>query len=125
MPAAVEPALVHGDFRLGNLLVAPDGRVAVLDWELAHLGDPAEDLGWLCARPWRFGGPGEAAGLGSRDELLSAYASAGGSGVDPERLHFWEVLASLKWGVICQVQAARHTPEHPSLEHAAIGRRVT
>jgi aminoglycoside phosphotransferase (APT) family kinase protein len=125
VPAAVEPALVHGDFRLGNLLVAPDGLVAVLDWELAHLGDPAEDLGWLCARPWRFGGPGEAAGLGSRDELLSAYASAGGSGVDPERLHFWEVLASLKWGVICQMQAARHTPEHPSLEHAAIGRRVT
>jgi aminoglycoside phosphotransferase (APT) family kinase protein len=125
LPAPVDPALVHGDFRLGNLLVAQDGLVAVLDWELAHRGDPAEDLGWLCARPWRFGGPGEAAGLGSRADLLAAYSSAGGAPVDPDRLHFWEVLASLKWGVICQVQAARHSREHPSLEHAVIGRRVT
>jgi aminoglycoside phosphotransferase (APT) family kinase protein len=125
LPPAVRPALVHGDFRLGNLLVGPDGLVAVLDWERAHLGDPAEDLGWLCARPWRFGGPGEAAGLGSRADLRAAYARAGGGEVTSERLHFWEVLASFKWGVICQVQAARHTREHPSLEHAAIGRRVT
>jgi aminoglycoside phosphotransferase (APT) family kinase protein len=125
VPAVVEPALVHGDFRLGNLLVSRDGLVAVLDWELAHLGDPAEDLGWLCARPWRFGGPGEAAGLGSRADLLSAYSASGGDAVDPDRLHFWEVLASLKWGVICQVQAARHTRSSPSLEHAVIGRRVS
>jgi aminoglycoside phosphotransferase (APT) family kinase protein len=120
LPPAAPLALVHGDFRLGNLLVSPEGLVAVLDWELAHLGDPAEDLGWLCARPWRFGGPGEAAGLASREELLAAY----GGEVDLDRLHFWEVLASLKWGVICQVQAARLSPEHPSLEHAVIGRRV-
>ena len=125
LPAPAGPALVHGDFRLGNLLVSEDGLVAVLDWELAHLGDPAEDLGWLCARPWRFGGPGQAAGLGSRADLLSAYSASGGDPVDPERLHFWEVLASLKWGVICQVQAARHTRSSPSLEHAVIGRRVT
>ena len=125
LPSPTSPHLVHGDFRLGNLLVSPDGLVAVLDWELAHLGDPAEDLGWLCARPWRFGGPGEAAGLGSRADLLAAYSSAGGDAVDPDRLHFWEVLASLKWGVICQVQAARHTRESPSLEHAVIGRRVS
>ena len=124
LPAPVPPALVHGDFRLGNLLVSPEGLVAVLDWELAHRSDPAEDLGWLCARPWRFGGPGEAAGLGSRADLLATYSAAGGADVDPGRLHFWEVLASFKWGVICQVQAARHTREAPSLEHAVIGRRV-
>ena len=117
--------LVHGDFRLGNLLVGPEGLTAVLDWELAHLGDPVEDLGWLCARPWRFGGRAEAAGLGSRADLRAAYVAEGGGEVSPERLHFWEVLASLKWGVICQVQGARHTAEHPSLEHAVIGRRVT
>jgi aminoglycoside phosphotransferase (APT) family kinase protein len=121
VPDPVEPVLVHGDFRLGNLLVGPDGLVAVLDWELAHLGDPAEDLGWLCARPWRFGGAGEAAGLAPRADLLAAYDGD----MDPARLHFWEVLASLKWGAICQVQAARHTREHPSLEHAVIGRRVS
>ncbi|RMH79162.1 MAG: phosphotransferase family protein, partial [Actinomyces sp.] len=71
-------ALVHGDFRLGNLLVDDGGLVAVLDWELAHLGDPAEDLGWLCVRSWRFGGPRPVAGLAERRDLLDAYAAAGG-----------------------------------------------
>ena len=125
LPVDVEPRLVHGDFRLGNLLVDTHGLVAALDWELAHLGDPVEDLGWLGVRAWRFGGPGAALGLGSRDQLCAAYEAAGGGAVDPDRLRFWEVLGTLKWGVICQVQAARHTHEHPSLEHALIGRRTT
>src|SRR5262249_22489588 len=57
-PPSVEPAVVHGDFRFGNLIMGQDGVRAVLDWELAHVGDPREDLGWLCARVWRFGGAG-------------------------------------------------------------------
>ena len=125
LPVEVSPRLVHGDFRLGNLLVDGAGLVAVLDWELAHLGDPVEDLGWLCVRAWRFAGPGAALGLGSREELCAEYEAAGGGAVDPDRLRFWEVLGTLKWGVICQVQAARHSREHPSLEHALIGRRTT
>lgn len=120
-----EPALVHGDFRTGNLLVDEGGLVAVLDWELAHVGDPLEDLGWFCAPAWRFGGPGAAGGFGTREELYDAYALASGRPVDRERARYWEVLATLKWGVICQFQASRHLGGAGSVEHAAIGRRVT
>ncbi|MEJ5254694.1 MAG: phosphotransferase family protein [Acidimicrobiales bacterium] len=125
-PAAPEaPAVVHGDFRLGNLLVAPDGLVAVLDWELAHLGDPMADLGWFTIRAWRFGGAGEAAGLGTLDELLAAYEASGGTPVDREVLHWWQVLGTLRWGVICMLQAHAHlTGASRSVELAAIGRRV-
>jgi aminoglycoside phosphotransferase (APT) family kinase protein len=116
---------VHGDFRLGNLLVGPDGLRGVLDWELAHAGDPAEDIGWLCAPPWRFGGPGEVGGFGPLDELLAAYAAAGGEPVDPARVHWWEVYATVKWAVICALQASSHlSGAVRSMEHAAIGRRV-
>lgn len=123
--AAGEPRLVHGDLRTGNLMVDADGLVALLDWELAHLGDPVEDLGWFCAPAWRFGGPGEAGGFGTVDALLTAYAEAGGTPVDPAALRWWTVLAVLKWGVICQVQAGRHLGGARSLEHAVIGRRVS
>ncbi|RZI84399.1 MAG: phosphotransferase family protein, partial [Microbacterium sp.] len=79
LPPPTEPRLVHGDFRNGNLMVDADGLVAVLDWELAHLGDPLEDLGWFCAPAWRFGGDGEAGGFGPRSALVEAYAAATGT----------------------------------------------
>lgn len=124
-PSPAAPAVVHGDFRLGNLLVAPGGLVAVLDWELAHLGDPLADLGWFTIRAWRFGGAGEVAGMGSLDELLVAYEAAGGAAVDREALHWWQVLGTLRWGVICMLQASAHlTGASRSVELAAIGRRV-
>ena len=124
-PAEVEPRVVHGDFRLGNLIVGPDGLRAVLDWELAHLGDPMEDLGWLCVRAWRFGSAPPVAGLGTYDELFDAYAAAAGSPVDAEAVHWWEVLGTLKWGVICILQTAGHlTGASRSVELAAIGRRI-
>lgn len=117
--------VVHGDFRLGNLVVGPEGLRAVLDWELAHLGDPVEDLGWLCVRAWRFGAPGPVAGLGSREELLAAYAGAGGIDVDPAALRWWEVMGTLTWGVICIMQTTAHRAGlSRSVELAAIGRRV-
>lgn len=125
---APEPGdvLVHGDFRMGNLLCDARGLVAVLDWELVHLGDPHEDLGWFCAPAWRFGGSGPAGGLGSREELSAAYSAASGATVDPARVHYWEVLGTLKWGVICQLQASRVLVHgQRSVEHALIGRRVT
>ncbi len=124
-PDAGPPGLVHGDFRLGNLLVGPEGLRAVLDWELAHVGDPAEDLGWLCVRSWRFGGAGPVAGLGERAELLDAYVAAGGRHVDAATLHWWETFGVLRWGIICQMQAESHLSGRVrSLELALIGRRV-
>jgi aminoglycoside phosphotransferase (APT) family kinase protein len=121
LPPPGPVTLVHGDFRMGNFLVEAGRLVAVLDWELAHLGDPMEDVGWLCIRAWRFGGAGEVGGFGSREAFSAAY----GLGIDPGRVRFWEVLGSLKWGVICQLQSGAHLRgEVRSVERAAIGRRV-
>jgi aminoglycoside phosphotransferase (APT) family kinase protein len=126
LPEPVEPRLVHGDFRLSNFLVDEAGLVAVLDWELCHAGDPAEDLGWMCVRSWRFGQDDRpAAGCGSRDELLGAYARAGAREISRDELFFWEVYGNVRWGVICLVQADVHLAgARRSLERAAIGRRT-
>ncbi|GAA4086958.1 phosphotransferase family protein [Nonomuraea soli] len=118
-------AVVHGDFRNGNLVVGPEGLRAVLDWELAHVGDPIEDLGWLCVRAWRFGSPRPVGGFGDYDTLVAAYEKAGGRRVDPAALRWWETFGVLKWGVICVMQAMRHLEGGArSVELAAIGRRV-
>jgi aminoglycoside phosphotransferase (APT) family kinase protein len=117
--------LVHGDFRNGNLIVGPDGLRAVLDWELAHIGDPLEDLGWLCVKSWRFGSPHRVGGFGDVDQLLDAYAQASGRRIDPQALRWWEVMGTLRWGIICILQAANHlSGAVRSVELAAIGRRV-
>lgn len=124
-PSSSPVALVHGDFRLGNLIMAADHLAAVIDWELAHAGDPAEDLGWICVRAWRFGGAEPVAGLATYDELLSAYRAAGGVPIDRDRLRWWEILGTLKWGIMCIAQAERHRRgEWRSHELAAVGRRV-
>ncbi len=124
-PAAREARVVHGDFRLGNLVVDASGLAGVLDWELAHLGDPAEDLGWLCVRSWRFGSRLPVAGVGTREELLAAYARAGGFAVAADELAWWELYGTVRWGVICGQQAALHlTGAVRSVELAAIGRRT-
>jgi len=116
---------VHGDYRLGNFLVGPDGLRGVLDWELAHTGDPAEDIGWLCAPAWRFGGSGEVGGFGALPDLLAAYGAAGGEAVTPARVHWWQVYATVKWATICALQASAHlSGASRSVELAAIGRRV-
>jgi aminoglycoside phosphotransferase (APT) family kinase protein len=125
-PADPRRTVVHGDFRVGNLLVDPDdGLRAVLDWELAHVGDPIEDLGWLCVRAWRFGGAGAVGGVGDLDELLDAYREAGGGAVDDDHVRWWIVAGTLRWGLICAVQAHRHLDGHiRSVELATIGRRT-
>lgn len=123
-----EPAgntVVHGDFRTGNLIIGPDGLAAVLDWELAHRGDPLEDLGWLCVKAWRFGSPHPAGGFGSRKDLLDGYAEVAGFRPDPPALHWWEVFGTLRWAVLCLHQAERHLSGRiRSVELAAVGRRV-
>lgn len=126
-PAPLErPVLVHGDYRTGNYLVDETGVTTILDWELAHLGDPVEDLGWLCVKSWRFGAIDRpAGGFGSREELWAAYERAGGGKIDPVRAHWWEVFGTLHWGVICLNQAWKHlSGSIRSMEHASIGRRA-
>lgn len=126
-PPARPPTLVHGDFRMGNLIVDGPRLAAVLDWELTHAGDPREDLAWFCIRAWRFGAPKalDAGGLGSIAEFLAAYENAGGAHVDPDEFRWWLVLATLRWGVICRFQAERHlSGKSRSVELATIGRRV-
>jgi aminoglycoside phosphotransferase (APT) family kinase protein len=124
-PAVAAPTLVHGDFRNGNLMIGPDGVRAVLDWELVHVGDPMEDLGYLCARVWRFGGAGPVGGFGAYEDLFRGYEQAGGRPVDPEAVLWWEVWSALHWGTGCLHMAHRHlSGKMRSVEMAAIGRRV-
>ena len=125
-PEPVEPRLVHGDFRNGNLIVGPEGLRSVLDWELAHLGDPVEDLGWCCVRSWRFGVVEHpVGGFGDIDDFVAAYVTAGGEPVDPDRLAYWETFGTLKWGTICGIQAFAHlSGAVRSVELATLGRRI-
>ena len=124
-PVSQRHTIVHGDFRLGNLMIGSEGIAAVLDWELAHLGDPMEDLGWLCVKAWRFGGAAPVAGLGSYDDLFASYEQHSGIAVDVEAVRWWQVLGTLKWGIICISQASTHlSGVMRSHELAAIGRRV-
>ena len=119
-----ETTLVHGDFRHGNLIIGPDGVRAVLDWEIAHLGDPMEDLGWICVNSWRFGEIDKpVGGFGSREDMFAGYEESGRK-VDPDRVMFWEVMGTLRWGIMCcgMMQRFRLSPEH-SMERAMIGRR--
>lgn len=124
-PAEVPPRLVHGDFRNGNLVIGSDGVRAVLDWELAHLGDPMEDLGWICVNSWRFGEIDHpVGGFGRREEMFAGYRDAGGGAVDPECARWWETFGSLRWGIMCMTmyQIFRGGLDR-SVERAAIGRR--
>ena len=131
LPAAKRRTLVHGDYRIGNVIFGPEGARSILDWELAHVGDPMEDLGWFCVRSWRFGNDGKpAGGLGSREELWRAYEDAGGDPVDADRARFWEAFGNLRWGVICITQAKAYLDRAAGmgagelLEHGSIGRRI-
>jgi aminoglycoside phosphotransferase (APT) family kinase protein len=121
-----EPTLVHGDFRNGNFIVGPEGLRAVLDWELAHVGDPIEDLGWLCVKSWRFGVADKlVGGFGDVPQLLDAYARTSGREVTEDELRYWVAFGTVKWGVMCIVQAFTHLGGmQRSVELATIGRRV-
>jgi aminoglycoside phosphotransferase (APT) family kinase protein len=125
-PAPERETLVHGDFRLGNFIVSPAGLEAVIDWELCHRGDPAEDIAWLSIRAWRFGNDDlPVGGLGELEAFLAAYEQAGGRRPEPERLRWWEALGNVKWAVICARQAHDHrTGMRPSHELASLGRRI-
>ncbi len=125
-PAGLARTLVHGDFRIGNVMVGEEGLRAVLDWELAHIGDPLEDLGWLCGRSWRFGRVDlVCGGVGTRESLVEAYERATGRAVDRAALHFWEVFGNLRWGVFTLVQLRAFIEGiSRDVELAMIGRRT-
>ncbi len=125
IPIVQEETIVHGDFRLGNLLVSDDGVSAVLDWELAHRGDPMEDLAWLCLRTWRFGNDDRTVGgFGRLDALRRAYSEAGGQWRD-EAFEWWTVARTLWWGLGLARQAQAFIGgEADSIVLAASGRRV-
>ena len=127
VPPSQARCLVHGDFRMGNLMVTPEsGVVAILDWELAHIGDPMEDLGWPCVPSWRFGQhQNPVGGFGQREEFYAAYEAAGGK-IDRPAVRFWEILGTLKWGIMCTMMATAFTSgADRTVERAAIGRRAS
>lgn len=125
-PAPEASVLCHGDFRTGNYLVHEGALSAVLDWELAHWGQPLADMGWLCTRFWRFGAPHKTAGgIADRTHLYDGYESEGGTRPDPLAAHYWEVMANVRWAIISLQQAQRHlSGREPSLELALIGRQT-
>jgi aminoglycoside phosphotransferase (APT) family kinase protein len=133
IPACADLRLVHGDYRIGNVIFGREGLRAVLDWELAHVGDPMEDIGYICVRSWRFGNDHlPCGGIGTREDLWDAYEEAGGRRVDRAAALWWEVFGNVKWGIICISQAATALNEMMrkalspgrALELAAIGRRT-
>jgi aminoglycoside phosphotransferase (APT) family kinase protein len=125
-PPDRQTVLLHGDFRTGNFLVTPTGLAAVLDWEFARWGAPAEDIGWLCVRDWRFGQNAlPAGGLASREAFLEAYLAAGGVEVSLRELHWWEVMGNVRWAAGSVHQGERYlSGEESDLEYVAIARRA-
>ena len=119
--------LVHGDFRFGNFIISEENLESIIDWELAHIGNPMEDLGWLCVRSWRFGNVEKrVGGLGDIKDLIAGYESNSDLKIDESQLDVWQLYGSLRWGVICMMQTFAHLSGMVnSVEKAAIGRRVS
>lgn len=125
--ATAAPTVVHGDFRMGNVMVDERDISAVLDWELVHLGDPAEDIGWVTVNSWRFGNIDQVVGgVGSLEALMDGYRSQGGAAIDGERVRFWRALGSLRWGVACgEMSHEFQQGRESSVERGMIGRRAS
>lgn len=117
--------LLHGDFRNGNVMINGPRITALLDWECAHLGSQAEDLGWLCTRSWRFGLLDKhAGGFGTRRELLAAYAGAGGANIEEDEVRWWERFGLARWGMYNVLQGYGHVHGRASPAYAACGRNA-
>ncbi|MDA1089336.1 MAG: phosphotransferase family protein [Proteobacteria bacterium] len=118
---AADIVLCHRDFRTGNYMVSDAGELTgILDWEFAGWGEAEEDIGWFCAKCWRFGAPErEAGGIADRKPFYDAYEQESGRRIDTGRVAYWEVMAHVRWAVIACQQAARHvSAEQLSLELA-------
>jgi aminoglycoside phosphotransferase (APT) family kinase protein len=121
-----ERVLVHGDFRTGNLMVTESGLSAVLDWEFARWGAPAEDLAWMCVRDWRFNQLKLAAGgFAPRARLYEEYEKASGRRLDLRELHYWEVMGNARWAAASLHQGERYmSGGDPDIELVAVARRA-
>ncbi len=128
LPESSEQTLVHNDFRNGNLMIDKTGVVAVLDWEIAHIGDPMRDLGWICTNSWRYGAGPElpVGGFGTYEDLFAGYEATSGKPVDLSRVEYWQVFGSYWWAVstLGMTQAYRSGLDR-SVERVTIGRRTT
>ena len=124
LPDSGDRVFLHGDWRVGNLVVGPEGLVSVLDWEFAHVGDPLDDLAWPLVRAWRFGRDDlRLGGIGAVEPYLDAYAAASGREVAVGDLYAWEVLGNVKWATGCLTQSRRHLRgQDRSVEYAVLGR---
>lgn len=127
IPPTAPPVLVHGDLRLGNIMANADGLAAILDWELAHIGDAHEDLAYGCMTVWRFGAIDRPAfGLADLDRYFAAYQAAGGTAVDHDRFHFWLVYRTCWWALGClQMGAIWREGIDAGLERTVIARRTS
>ena len=125
VPDEYSPSLVHNDFRNGNIMFDQQGIVAVLDWEVAHIGDPMRDLGWICTNSWRFGRSDlPVGGFGDYEDLFAGYESVSGKEVDRDRVRWWEVFGSFWWAIGCLGMAEHYrTGPDKTVERPAIGRR--
>jgi aminoglycoside phosphotransferase (APT) family kinase protein len=123
-PPQREPVVVHGDYRIGNLVVGDAGLVGVLDWEFAHLDDPVRDLAFALVRAWRFGVPGKRlGGVGPVEPYVERYNELTGLDVRPEELDYWELAGNVGWAIGCLTQMQRHlTGQDRSVELAILGR---
>ena len=126
IPKEVPLKLVHGDFRNGNLIISKNDYVsAVLDWEIFHIGDPYEDLSWICVNSWRFNKIDlPVGGFGNREDMYQSYEEESGEKVDRNRAKFWEILGTLKWGIMClnMIEIYRSGYDN-SVDRVSIGRR--
>ncbi|QZD93079.1 phosphotransferase family protein [Qipengyuania xiapuensis] len=127
LPNPVEPVLNHGDYRLGNILCEDSHLTGVLDWELAHFGDPHEDLAFGCMPVWRFGAYAcPALGFGSLDDYFAAYEENGGGKVDPARFRFWTIYRTVWWALGCLRNAQMwRSGDDRMLERVVISRRTS
>ncbi|MGL5837427.1 MAG: phosphotransferase [Sphingorhabdus sp.] len=127
LPPPAEPVLVHGDFRMGNLMADAEGLAAVLDWELAHWGDTHEDLAYGCMAVWRFGYYDKPAfGVSDIDTYLAAYEAASRRKLDHARFRFWLIYRTLWWALGCmQMAEIWRSGADRNLERAVIGRRTS
>lgn len=99
----------HRDYRTGNYMVDEQGLTGILDWEFAGWSNPLEDIGWFCARCWRFGAlASDAGGIGAREDFYRGYEERSGQPLPRAAIHYWEVMAHVNWAIIALQQAQRH-----------------
>ena len=88
--------LVHGDFRSGNFLFKDNIITGILDWEMAHLGDPLEDLAWALSSIWCWEEKNRPAYLLERNSALDIWEDATGLTIDQDSLFWWELFSCVK-----------------------------